>query len=80
MSKCTEQSTTSKRSWDEYREHYKGSDRTELREKIEAVEHVVFKPSSVNMKAFCGSELELAYGIEKLYANYGRYVLMSQAT
>lgn len=44
-------------------------DRQGFREGFEGLVDVVCCPDNVDMRTFCGTEIELSYAIEALYAN-----------
>jgi len=69
----------------EYREQHLQEEKDSREQKLKLVKagdyrilDVIFKAGDVDMESFCGTELELAYAIEELYANDGRYVFQDQ--
>ena len=77
MSESAEDDSSIRRKWKEYRERYKQQRKerlvtiAKLQEPISILDCIV-TPGDVDMSSFCGTEAELVYAIETLYANDGR--------
>lgn len=78
MAETTEERSNAKKKREEYRDRYKQQQKDMLANKAEwrknyvGILDVIFKPGDVDMRSFCGTEGELEYAIEQLYANDGR--------
>lgn len=67
-----------KERWKMYRDRHKQhirelvEKREEIRASIHGINYIIVVPSNINMKFFNGTEGELTYAVENLYANDGR--------
>ena len=73
---------STKARWREFRDQSKRESKErwarmkQNKESLE-IEDVIIAPESVDWNSFCGTEVELTYAVEHLYANGGRYVRSS---
>jgi hypothetical protein len=78
MAEIVQESSSAKKKRDEYRNAWKKKQREmkankmKLRETFPKILDIIIKPGDVDMRTFCGTEDELEYHIEQLYANDGR--------
>lgn len=79
MEETTEPSSEKKQQWKEYCKQFDIQRKEDWKWKSKAIKAGEFEvkdflvgPQGVDMKSFCGTEIELAYAIEQLYSNNGR--------
>lgn len=70
--------SSAKTKWKEYRDKHQQRKKdfyaniAKWRENFQSIQDVIIVPDNVDMKSFCGTEGELRFAIERLYANDGR--------
>lgn len=78
MAETVEENSSARKKWAEYRDGYKQrqkeilANKAKLRETFRGIQDIIIKPGDVDMRSFSGTERELEYAIEQLYANDGR--------
>jgi hypothetical protein len=84
MGKSTEYNSSVRTKRKEYRDRHERQQeerfktKAKLRKEFVGILDVIVRPDDVDMRSFCGTEAELVYAIEQLYANDGRLGLQDR--
>jgi hypothetical protein len=85
MKRKAESELSNKERWKRYRDQHQ-QQRKELISRVRKnrdlagpIIDILVKPDSIDMESFSGTERELEYAVEHLYANDGRWVIQNHS-